>query len=76
MSDNNSAYCATEGSGVSTLEHLRKLEAESESDRLQREAVDALRALREELDSGNLEQWRAIEKAKRVLDELVDAMGW
>ena len=78
MTDNGEDhFCSIEGTGIrDRLDNLRNMADKSERDRLQRKAVDALRSLREELDSGNLEQWRAIEKAKRVVDELFDAMGW
>ena len=76
MTDDTDDFCALEGTNGTALDHYRDLADESEDARLQREAVEQLRALREDLDSGNLDQFRAVEKAKRVVDELFNAMGW
>ena len=73
MNDDASDYCTTESA---PLDHCRDLADESEDARLQREAVEQLRALREEFSSGNMDQFRLVEKAKRVVDELFNAMGW
>ena len=70
-------YCSLEGSGLTDrLNHYSDLADESEDVRLQREAVEQMRQLREEFSSGNSDQFRLVEKAKRVVDELFNAMGW
>ena len=71
-------YCSLEGAGLTRLEHYREQADEAENARLQREAVEQLRQLREEIGDSSRSnqpdiadrQWRVIEKAGRVVDEL------
>ena len=70
---NGDDFCAIETANGAALDYLKKLAEESEPDRLHREAYDALRSLRRDFDNGELDQFRLIEKGKRVLDEFFAA---
>ena len=72
MTDSAEDYCATESS---PLEHLRTLVDESEGVRLQRVALAEMLEIRDDLDAGVLDVPAMIERVKRVIDDLFDALG-
>ena len=72
MTDSAEDYCATESS---PLEHLRTLAEESEGVRLQRVALGDMLEIRAELDARVIDVPAMIERVKRVIDDLFDALG-
>ena len=71
MTDDASDYCATE---CSTLDHLRTLAKESESVLLQQEALAEMMEIRADIDAGVLDVPAMMERVKRVIDDLFDAL--
>ena len=71
MTDSAEDYCATESS---PLEHLRTLADESEGARLQRVALAEMMEIRDDLDARVIDVPAMIERVKRVIDDLFDAL--
>ena len=71
MTDSPDDYCATE---CSPLDHLRTLVDESEGVRLQRVALSDMLEIRADLDARVIDVPAMIERVKRVIDDLFDAM--